>query len=193
MAGNKDDLEAVRTIVKTLEEFEDAEKERIIRWSMEKLGLEGYKKPPFKQPSGNEQSGHIESSASGKITDIKTFISEKNPSSDKHFAVTVAYYYRFVAPQEQRKDFISGDDLQNACRQVGRERLDNPGQTLINAHHTGIMDKAGERGAYCINTVGENLVAMTLPAGKISTTSKKSNTGSKAKNQAAKSSKKRRK
>jgi len=186
MAENKDDLEAVRTIVKTLEGFEVKERERIIRWSMEKVGLQLAKQPPIEQSSENKKSDM----PSGKTTDIKTFISEKNPSSDQHFAAAVAYYYRFVAPRDQRKETITADDLQNACRQVKRDRLSNPNQTLINAHHSGILDKTGERGAYCINTVGENLVAMTLPAGARSAASKKPNRHKNAKKQDAKSSKK---
>jgi len=47
---------------------------------------------------------------------------------------------------------------------VGRARLENPGQTLRNAHHGGLLDRGEGRGLYVINTVGENLVAMTLPS-----------------------------
>jgi hypothetical protein len=81
------------------------------------------------------------------------------------FAATVAYYFAFEAPTEERKESITADDLQDACRQVGRHRLSSPIKTLLNAHASGLLDKAGERGAYKINTVGENLVAVTLPVG----------------------------
>jgi hypothetical protein len=33
----------------------------------------------------------------------------------------------------------------------------------VNAHTQGLLDR-GDRGAYVINTVGENLVAMALPS-----------------------------
>jgi hypothetical protein len=81
------------------------------------------------------------------------------------FAATVAYYFAFEAPLGERKDSITADDLQDACRQVGRHRLKRPIKTLHNAHASGLLDKAGERGAFKINTVGENLVAVTLPSG----------------------------
>ena len=67
------------------------------------------------------------------------------------------------APQADKKRAISKDDLQEACRKAGRERLANPGQTLRNAHQLGLLDKGEEPGSFSINTVGENLVAMTLP------------------------------
>ena len=87
----------------------------------------------------------------------------KKPLSDSQFAATVAYYYRFEAPEPQRKTSLSSTDLIDACRQTGRERIKHPAQTLVNAHTQGYMDKGSERGTYTINTVGENLVALALP------------------------------
>jgi hypothetical protein len=43
--------------------------------------------------------------------------------------------------------------------------LPYPNKTLNNAHGHGLLDRAGDRGAFRINSVGENLVAMTLPGG----------------------------
>jgi hypothetical protein len=95
--------------------------------------------------------------------DIKTFISNKQPRRDVQFAAAVAYYYRFEAPQAERKDAINKDDLQEATRRAGRERLGNPLQTLNNAHTLGLLDRGSDKGTFTINSVGENLVAMTLP------------------------------
>jgi hypothetical protein len=165
MTKQPDDLEAVRTLVAALEPFEKSDRERIIRWACEKLGLatstpgvhSGEKLPPPKTgeaPSAGTRVG------SGK--DIKTFVGEKKPSNDNQFVATVAYYYRFEAPEGERKESITREELQDACRKAGRERFKSPSQTLINARNSGLLDNAG-RGAYAINTVGENLVAMTLP------------------------------
>lgn len=101
----------------------------------------------------------------GSVTNIKSFIAEKAPSSDNQFAAAVAYYYRFEAPEAARKEAITADDLQEACRLAGRTRVAKPAQTLINAHNGGLLDKAAERGSYAISTVGENLVPMALPSG----------------------------
>lgn len=168
MSTKTDDLEAVRAVVEALKSFDPADQERIIRWAREKLGLPNAPAtvsapgpsiaPADGVPITPAQSG----GAQGQ--DIRTFIASKDPQTDNHFAAAVAYYYRFVAQGEQHKEAISADDLQNATRMVNRGRFKRPDQTLVNAHNAGLLDKAG-RGAYSINTVGENLVAMALPGG----------------------------
>jgi hypothetical protein len=95
--------------------------------------------------------------------DLKTFVEEKKPKNDVQYAATVAYYYRFESPKDQRKDEINADDLQDSCRLVGRVRFKVPGQTLRNAHTLGLLDKGTQSGSYAINSVGENLVAVALP------------------------------
>lgn len=171
-----DDLEAVRAVIAALEGFQPSEQERIIRWAREKLGLpSGAAAIPRAGVGAGASAPTLPSagvqSSSGQAQDIKTFVQSKNPQSDQQFAATVAYYYRFEAPESERKDSITAGDLQEATRKVGRDRLVKPAQTLINAHGQGLIDKAGERGAYTINTVGENLVAMALPGGSTPTTS----------------------
>lgn len=164
-----DDLEAVRKLVEALTPFERPDQERIVRWALEKLGIT----VPAEQRSSSLLNGegatlsgagqhHSEAMGSPANGNIKSFVAAKNPSSDNQFAATVAYFYAFDAPQGQKKDSISSADLQEACRQSGRSRLGDPGKTLRNAHDMGYLDKA-ERGTYKINTVGENLVAMSLP------------------------------
>jgi len=44
--------------------------------------------------------------------------------------------------------------------------------TLNNAHNTGYLDRGSARGFFKLNTVGENLVAMTLPGGEDGGTAK---------------------
>jgi len=92
----------------------------------------------------------------GRSTDIKTFVASKNPTTDTRFATTVAYYYRFEAPEGERKEVITAKDLQDAARKVNRDRFTRPAQTLVNTHKVGYLDKGGETGAYALNTVGEN-------------------------------------
>ena len=158
MSNEFDDLEAVKKIVESLDGFDTEDQERIIRWAREKVGLSD---PPAELRLITEATD-ASPQPSKSAMDIKSFVSSKNPKADAHFATTVAHYYKFEAPENERKDFIGSEDLQDACRRVGRERLSNPGRTLRNAHHGGLLDK-GERGIYGVNTVGENLVAMTLP------------------------------
>jgi histone H3/H4 len=166
-----DDLDAVRTIVAALHPFQVADQERILRWVREKLGLAHVTDNLPYDHRTTSQSASLsapdvptrdEPASSLRPTDIKTFIQQKNPQSDNQFAAAVAYYYKFEAPPTEQKASITAADLTEACRQVGRPRIARPAQTLVNAHAQGYLDKT-ERGAYALNTVGENLVAMALP------------------------------
>lgn len=172
MPKTTDDLEAVRIIVDALEGFDPNDEQRIFRWAAEKLGLP----QPFGatglaaghgvsllSPAGQGDRPSPLAPASGTVRDIRSFIASKKPRSDIQFAAAVAYYYQFEAPEPQRKSAINKDDLQDACRKAGRKRLVNPRATLNNARFLGLLDKAEEAGAFSINSVGENLVAMTLP------------------------------
>src|SRR5262249_54251804 len=120
---------------------------------------------PETTPTGTPSptSAHVPASSGGGTMDIKSFIAAKNPAKDVQFAAVVAYYYRFEAPPAERKDAINQTDLQEAARKAGRQRFGRPIQTLNNAHKLGLLDKGSERGTFTINSVGENLVAMTLP------------------------------
>lgn len=163
MTDKADDLEAVRKVTQVLSEFAAADQERIIRWTREKIGLPAQPRETAEDQGGAPSTGSIQRELAGGVTDIRTFVAQKNPASDNQYAATVAYYYRFVAPQATRKEFITADDLQQACRLTGRNRFARPAQTLINAHTNGLLDKGSSRGEYTISTVGENLVAVTLP------------------------------
>lgn len=162
----KDDLEAVRAVAAALEGFDAKEQERILRWAREKVGLTAgapMARIPA-EPAPERIAAAIQKEPAEHGTDIKSFVASKNPGSDVQFAATVAYYYRFEAPEAERKDVITSEDLQEAARKVNRGRFTRPSQTLVNAHTQGYLDKGGEKGAYQLNTVGENLVSMTLPS-----------------------------
>jgi hypothetical protein len=133
-----DDLEAVRTIVDTVKDFPVEEQQRIFRWAAEKLGLSAAPPPhpPHQPPAGTAHPASPPPGA-GASTSIKAFIAEKRPRSDVQ-----------------------------STRKAGRERFANPLQTLSNAHKLGLLDRGSERGTFLINSVGENLVAMTLPDGE---------------------------
>lgn len=168
MTGPKDDLEAVRAVATALEGFQPSEQERIIRWAREKLGLSmtpaSQLVPALSPPGGTATAPPPGGTLSEAGKDLKTFIAEKKPKNDVQFAAAVAYYHRFEAPATQRKAEINHDDLQEACRLASRERLKVPAQTLRNAHTLGLLDKGNQPGYFTLNSVGENLVAMTLPA-----------------------------
>ncbi len=167
-----DDLEAVRIVAAALSGFSPEEQERILRWVREKIGLAPATRTlpeartsqpplPAAQARPPEPPASPQVPTSGK--DLKTFVTGKSPGSDVQFAATVAYFHRFEAPPDQRRNEIDAAVLQDACRLAGRARLKHPLMTLNNAKNLGLLDCGSERVLFTINTVGENLVVMTLP------------------------------
>jgi hypothetical protein len=163
-----DDLEAVRIVVETLKDFQPDDQQRIFRWAAEKLGMSLPTASGFAPPPSSPGAPPVPPPTlpvPGGIVDIKTFMADKKPRNDVQYAAAVAYYYRFEAPPAERKEVIDKDDLQEATRKSGRDRFGNPLQTLNNAHTLGLLDRGAEKGTFVLNSVGENLVAMTLPDG----------------------------
>ncbi len=161
-------FDAAKAIAQTLADFKKPDQERALRYAAEELGIQlagpavgSVTHHPLPPPPGGTTPPPP---PAGRAQDIRTFVQAKLPKSDNQFAAVVAYFYRFEAPTEQRLQSINAETLQEATRRSGRDRLGNPGATLNNAVAQGYLDRAG-RGEFTINTVGENLVAMTLPGG----------------------------
>lgn len=172
--ASPDDFDVAKAVFDKLKDLPTERRDRVLRWVAEGLGttLSANVSPPaasaghIQTPALLSLEAHVapHPSASGSGVDIKTFVISKAPKSDTQFATAVAYYYRFEAPPAQRKEAIDGETLQEAARLAGRARVTNPRFTLNNAKAAGYLDGDAKSG-FSINTVGENLVAMTLPGG----------------------------
>ncbi len=169
MTTSGSDFDAAKAVAEQIKDMEKERQQRILRWVAESLNLDLGIAPATERrtvetiasrastsPQEEAQLGHR------RPADIKSFVDSKRPKSDVQFATVVAYYYRFEASAENRKESIDADTLQEAARLAGRRRLSKPLKTLNNAKTLGYLDSA-ERGQFRINSVGENLVAMTLP------------------------------
>ena len=165
------DFEIANKISELLKAVAKDRQQRIVRWVAESIEM-----PLSPAPASLTGGGRAFLGASptdqlpGRAMDIKSFVDLKSPKSDQQFAAVVAYYYRFDAPVDQRRETISAEILQDAARLAGRPRLAKPVMTLNNAKKQGYLD-AVDRGQYRINSVGENLVAMALPGAETATTS----------------------
>jgi len=164
----RDDLDAARTIRDALAGFTYGEQERILRWAGESLGIKssGPSAPPARPPIVPPRpASEPDVRPSGDAPkSINTFVNEKNPQTDIQLAATIAYYYRFEAPEDERREEIDATFLREALRLAGRPgQLVKPLATLNNAHAKGLLDRGSTRGTFVINSVGENLVGMTLP------------------------------
>ena len=199
MTKAPDKFEAARAVVDTLKDFDPTEQEMIFRWAAESLGLpqpfgaSGATKPPSHVagtvPPPGPPSQAAPPTPGSSPQDIKSFVAAKSPRSDVQFAATVAYYYQFVAPPSVKKTAITKEDLVDAFRKVGGRKIPpHPEMTLNNAYLAGLLDRA-EKGAYGINSVGENLVTMTLPDGG-STPNKKKKTAKKRSSKSGKGTRK---
>lgn len=181
-------FDAAKAIVETLRGLDRTHQERAIRFASESLGLGS---PPHAQgppvlPSQPAGSAPPSPDTPAHAKDIKHFVAAKAPKSDQQFATVVAYFNRFEAPESLRKETIGAKDLTDAARLAGRKRPNSPIKTLNNAKASGYLDTT-EPGRFRISTVGENLVAMTLPG---SEPSRGDNRGKRAKKGPGKARKK---
>lgn len=165
MTATKSDFAAAEEIKGVLEGRDRAEQERIVRWVCESLDLSvaksSHRSHPHElaNPSPAASIELREHATTGQ--DIRSWINSKQSMSDNQFVAAVAYFYRFVAPVESRKESITSDELQEACRQAGRPVFKVPSKPINNAIGQGYVDRAGT-GMYRLNAVGENLISMTL-------------------------------
>ncbi|MHB1195001.1 MAG: hypothetical protein ACYC6F_18415 [Longimicrobiales bacterium] len=169
MPGHADDFDIGKSIFDQLRSLPPDRQQRVLRWVGEALGVTSTPLTDQTLPAAAALvapavQAQAPQPAPGPATDIKTFIAGKAPKSDQQFAAAVAYFYRFEAPPAERREAINGDLLQEAARLAGRKRFSNPRNTLNNAKGAGYLDGISP-GEFSINSVGENLVAMTLPGG----------------------------
>ena len=161
------EFDAAKAIVETLGGLDKEKQQRAMRFASETLGLHAAAAPAGPGTPPPAAQGHVpgektETSPPGRVVDIRQFTESKAPKTDQQFAAVVAYYYRFEAPANERKEVIGVKDLLEAVRLAERKRPRIPLATLNNAKNKGYLDAAG-RAKFQINSVGENLVAMTLP------------------------------
>jgi hypothetical protein len=154
------EFDAAKAIVETLVGLERLQQERAIRFASEALGLKTSEpNTPTEQPA---RTSHLEDIREPtRAADIKQFTEEKSPSSDQQFAAVAAYFYRFEAQPSERHESINAELLGEAARLASRRRPSR--YALNNAKKAGYLDSAGH-GEFRLNTVGENLVAITLPS-----------------------------
>lgn len=171
MSEPKNVYDAAKAVAKVLEGMEQDKQAQILRWVSEDLDIHLGLAKPTEEPEHSREAAVGPAGTRPETVetrqDIKSFVESKSPKSDVQFATVVAYYYRFEAPPDQRRENLDAKTLQDATRLASRKRLAAARNTLNNAKKQGYLDNVG-RGLFAINNVGENLVAMTLPGAPIS-------------------------
>lgn len=103
----------------------------------------------------------------GKKVDIRSLKEEKSPDTAKQMACIVAYYLQELAPEGERKNTISAQDIEKYFKQANFKLPKLVAQVLVDAKRSGYFETAA-RGEYKLNAVGYNLVVHGLPAKKSS-------------------------
>lgn len=163
MTSTQTDFDAAKAIFEQLNGVDKDRQRRILRWVSESLGIEVGPTGPVASPPPAPPPEAPQPPAPGlPAADIKSFVEQKQPKSDVQFATVAAYFYRFEASGEAQSNTITSTMLRHATRLAGWNRLPSPSVTLNNAKKQGYFDTSS-RGQFAVNSVGENLVAMTLP------------------------------
>lgn len=165
-SSGKSPLDGAQKVVADLADMTPEHQSLALKFAIETLGLQlpaawsslaaapPVHSPPLTPPHAASTADHS--------TDIRSFTAMKAPKSDGQFAAVVAYFYQFEAKPDDRKEAIDAEIMKEAARLAGRHQVARWNMTLTNAKNAGYLDGAGT-GKYKLSSVGENLVAITLP------------------------------
>lgn len=164
--ASKSPLAAAQTIVEELAGMSPEQQSLALRFAMETLGLQTPSTPapsPTAHQASAPQAQASSPSGADHSTDIRAFTAMKSPNSDQQFTAIVAYFYQFEAKPDERRDTINAETMKEAARLAGRPQVERWNMTLTNAKNAGYLDAVGS-GNFKLSSVGENLVAITLPS-----------------------------
>lgn len=163
-SSTKSPLDAAQKIVAELTGMTSEQQSLALKFAIETLGLHlpAAVSPPVAPPTHVPLATPMHVSSAEHSTDIRSFTAMKKPKSDQQFAAVVAYFYQFEARPDSRKEEIDADVMKEAARLAGRHQVARWNMTLTNAKNAGYLDVAGS-GKFKLSSVGENLVAITLP------------------------------
>ena len=162
---SKSPLAAAQKIVAELQGMSPENQSLAVQFAMQTLRLAPPTAHAAATPPRDHQydpRAHAAAGSLGQSTDIKSFTSAKSPQSDQQFTAVVAFYNQFEANPSERKNVIDAATMKEAARLAGWPQVERWTMTLTNAKNAGYLNTAG-RGKYTLSSVGENLVAITLP------------------------------
>jgi hypothetical protein len=158
------ELQAMKTLVETLEPLKPEVRTRVIEYAFKVLGIAATHSPALPiSPTPPGQPAPSVPPLKPKIdgpTDILSLKEEKDPKTATQMIAVVAYYLAHLA--DERQDFITADDIQKYFVQGKYLMPGSKSSALINAKNAGYLDYL-EPGKYRLNSVGYNLVAHKMP------------------------------
>lgn len=175
MAEKKKTLgQAIDQIIDALNSLEQDAQKTVIEAACSHLGI---------QPSGSQEnlptpqshpsptlispSQATPTTPSSPKIDIRTLKEQKQPKTAQQMACVVAYFLQELAPEAERKDNVTANDLVKYFKQAKFKLPKTIQQVLPDAKAAGYFESLPGRGEYRLNAVGYNLVAHNLPKKKV--------------------------
>lgn len=160
-AGIDKELNAIKTIIEILKGLDDEARERTLKYVTEHLHLSMMGLAPS-LPHPRPDASKLFPMEPLTANDIRTFKEQKKPKSDIEMAALVAFYLSELTPADEKKGYITSQDITKYFKQAGFKLPKYPRFTLSNAKNAGYFDQK-TKGQYKLNPVGYNLVAYSLP------------------------------
>jgi hypothetical protein len=166
------ELKAIQAILSALAGLDAQAKERVFDYVFRRLGI-------ARAPTATStptvvvashaplapRGGQVPAAPSApSLTDVRSFASTKQPSTDMERVAVVAYFLSELASGSDHKPSITAEDITKYFKQANFPLPARPRQTLHNAKNAGYLDAAAETGAFRLNPVGHNLVVHGLPS-----------------------------
>jgi len=164
------DLEAIATLLKVLGPLKPDARANVLDFVFRKLGIQTSAHiAEFRPSEALTATTHLETAPPVKTerrhSDIRSLKEEKDPKTASQMVALVAYYIEHLAPTDQRRDYVTTDDITTYFKQAGFPLPKAPEMALTNAKNAGYFVAVGD-GRYRLNPVGYNLVAHKLPVSK---------------------------
>jgi hypothetical protein len=168
MTDKKDDdgVSAITTIIGALKPLDNKTRQNVLDFVLKQLGIDlpvgGF--DPSPTTYAVEAAFPPERPSPTIAQDIRTLAEQKKPKTVNEKVAVVAYYLKNLAPGEERRDYITSEDISDYFPQADFE-LPVARMALANAKNAGYLIALGN-GQYRLNPVGHNLVTHKLPLGE---------------------------
>lgn len=156
------EVDAIKKVLTALTPLSDQGRQSVLDYVVKRLGVRDPRPPhTAARPPENVQEP-IRNPTPGGAGHIKELRTAKQPRSDSEMAALAAYWLRDLAPDGERRDYITRKDVEQLFKIAEHPLPKRAEFTLPNAKGAGYVEQLGE-GKYKLNAVGYNLVAHTLP------------------------------
>ncbi len=161
MATVDTELAAIQALIAALEPLDAEARGRVVSYALSRFDI---RTSSIGQPTTSGPPATNAVPISTSPLDIRSFTELKAPKSANEMAAVVAFYLSELAPEPERKDFITTADIKRYFKLANFPLPKEPKYTLGNARQAGYFDPTSEAGSLRLNPVGYNLVAHRLPA-----------------------------